>query len=165
MLLQKRLTGIAIVLALGLLGYWVISTGLRRGAPICQVCARPVHSGQEYTLSLAEDMEEHACCPRCGIHFYLTNKDQVRAAWATDYATGEKIVAERAIYVEGSDLMTCCSTPPLKRELERTYELVWDRCLPSLIAFKTQSEAQQFQQQHRGRVLSYDDALQSVANK
>jgi hypothetical protein len=99
------------------------------------------------------------------MHFQTTNANRVRAAWATDYATGEKIGSEHAFYVEGSDLMTCCSATPLKRELERTYELVWDRCLPSLIAFKTQAEAQQFRQQHGGRLLDYVEAVESVKKR
>jgi hypothetical protein len=153
-----------VILVLGGLGYWAISTALR-GEPVCQVCARPIHAGQEYTLRLTDGTEEHTCCPRCGLHFQITNADRVQAARATDYATAAKIDPQQASYVEGSTLMTCCSTPPLKRELETAYELVWDRCLPSLIAFKTEIEAQRFQQRYGGRLLSYAEAVQSIRER
>ncbi len=153
-----------VILVLGAAGYWAATT-VFRSEPVCQVCARPIHVGQGYTLGLTDGTKERACCPRCGLHFHITNADRVQSAWATDYATGEQIEAGPAFYVEGSDLMTCCSTSPVKRELETTYELVWDRCLPSLIAFKTNAEAQQFRHQHGGRVLSYAQAVQSVKER
>lgn len=162
--LRKGLVIGGVILVLGGLGYWAVST-LLRGEPDCQVCARPIHAGQEYTVTLTDGTEEHTCCPRCGLHFHITNADHVQAAQATDYATAAKIAPQQASYVEGSNLMTCCSTPPLKRELETTYELVWDRCLPSLIAFKTEIEARQFQQRYGGRVLTYAEAVQSVKER
>jgi hypothetical protein len=38
----------------------------------------------------------------------------------------------------------------------------YDRCLPTLVAFKTAQEAEAFQQRHGGRVLNYTQALASV---
>jgi hypothetical protein len=38
----------------------------------------------------------------------------------------------------------------------------YDRCLPTLVAFKTPQEAETYQQQHGGRVLSYSQALARV---
>lgn len=159
--MRKKLIISGFILVLGGLGYWAASTAFR-GQPACQVCARPIHTGQEYTLRLADGTHEHTCCPRCGLHFQLARPRHVQAAWATDYATAAKIEAQRAVYVEGSRLMTCCSTPPLKRELEVTYQLVWDRCLPSLIAFESPTEAQRFQQRYGGRILSYAEAVRYV---
>jgi hypothetical protein len=38
----------------------------------------------------------------------------------------------------------------------------YDRCLPTLAAFKTPQEAEAYQQQHGGRVLTFAQALASV---
>jgi hypothetical protein len=38
----------------------------------------------------------------------------------------------------------------------------YDRCLPTLVAFKTAQEAEAYQEHHGGRVLSYTQALASV---
>jgi hypothetical protein len=38
----------------------------------------------------------------------------------------------------------------------------YDRCLPTLAAFKTPQEADLYQKQHGGRVLTYAQALDSV---
>lgn len=163
--LKKTLIVSGAILALGALSYWAASTMFRAEATVCQVCARPVHAGQGFVVALTTGVEEHTCCPRCGLHFQMANAAHVQAAWATDYLTREKIDARRATYVEESDLMTCCVTPPIKRDMETSYELVWDRCLPSLIAFKTPAEATQFHQQHGGRVLTYAETVQSVKRR
>jgi hypothetical protein len=97
------------------------------------------------------------------MHFQIRQGDQVRSARATDFATGARIDPAQASFVEGSDLMTCCSTPPIKREEpQKSAELIWDRCLPSLVAFKTRAEALQFWRQHGGRIRTYAEALDSV---
>ena len=150
------------VLALGALAYWG-STKFLQGPPSCQVCYRPVHPGQEYTIILADGTEEHTCCPRCGMHFQARQGARAVAERATDFLSGARIDPARATFVEGSDLMTCCSSPPLKRdEPQRASELVWDRCLPSLVAFETRAEALQFSRQHGGRILTYGAALASA---
>lgn len=162
MLVKKSFIVGAVILALVGLGYWGASTLVRRESLLCQICERPIHPGQEYIIALTEGGREHACCPRCGMHFQIHNGPRVRAAWATDYLTGERIDPTEAVYVEGSDVMTCCSTRPLKRGPESAAQLVWDRCLPTLIAFKTREEAEHFQRQHGGQVLTYAQALESV---
>jgi hypothetical protein len=39
------------------------------------------------------------------------------------------------------------------------YDLVWDRCLPSLIAFRSREEAEVFCEQHGGIVKVYEELL------
>jgi nitrous oxide reductase accessory protein NosL len=38
----------------------------------------------------------------------------------------------------------------------------YDRCLPTLAAFKSPQEAEAYQQQHGGRVLSYSQVIARV---
>ena len=43
----------------------------------------------------------------------------------------------------------------------RTY----DRCLPTLVAFATQDEAEAYRRQHGGRVVTYNEAIEDTAGK
>jgi len=115
-----------------------------------------------YRLVLAK-ASETACCPRCGIHYDLNHPGIVHAAFAKDFYTGAEIPAEKAYYVEGGNEVYCAHVKPLERkELESSAQLAYDRCLPTLVAFKTRPEAETYQKEHGGRVLNYAQAVQSV---
>ncbi|MCS7158257.1 MAG: nitrous oxide reductase accessory protein NosL [Blastocatellia bacterium] len=161
---RATMSGLLVILVLGIGGYAVISRVRREGAAMCQVCSRPIHRGQMFVLQLDNGKRERTCCPRCGLHFEQRAPERVRAAWATDFASGRLIEAERAVYVEGSDIMTCCRPTPL-REPGIVYERHWDRCLPSLIAFEREADARAFQAEHGGRVLTYLESMTSVRER
>lgn len=162
--MSRRATVLVLILlgSVGMGGYltyhWV--EGSRPLA--CEVCLRPVHGGQAYRVALREGAEMTSCCPRCGIHHQLGSREKASRAWATDHLTGEWVVAEGAYYVEGSDARYCNPHSAPLREAGVAYEVTFDRCLPSLVAFKTPREAQAFQARHGGRVLSYGEAVASV---
>lgn len=160
---RATVSGLLVILALGIGGY-VVSRAIRERAVVCQVCARPIHRGQMFVLRTSDGRRERTCCPRCGLHFRWRAPERVRAAWATDFPSGRMIEAERAFYVEGSDVMTCCRPAPL-REPGVVYERQWDRCLPSLIAFERESDARAFQAEHGGRLLTYAESLASVRER
>ncbi|GBC77622.1 hypothetical protein HRbin08_01101 [bacterium HR08] len=161
---RAALGSLVLILAVGIGGYFAVSHVLQERAPLCRVCGRSVHPGQMFVLHLDDGERERTCCPRCGLHARLRAPERVRAAWATDFASGRQIEAERAVYVEGSEVMTCCRPAPL-REPGVVYERHWDRCLPSLIAFARESDARAFQAQHGGRVLTYAESVASVRER
>jgi hypothetical protein len=135
----------------------------RETTGMCPFCDRIVHPVTAYRLKVGGHMVA-ACCPRCGMHAQV-NQEQGKpsAAWATDVNTGESVAAESATYVEGGDVQYCThSNQPMTREPHGVSMREYDRCLPTLVAFKTQQEAEAYQQQHGGRVLSYSQALASV---
>ncbi len=145
-----------------LVGTVILRHEAERTNQICQVCQRPVHAGMGYRLVLAKGSEA-ACCPRCGIHYDLNHPGIVHAAFAKDFYTGAEIPAEKAYYDEGGNEVYCAHVKPLERkELESSAQLAYDRCLPTLVAFKTRAEAETYQQEHGGRVLDYAEAVQSV---
>lgn len=156
--------GLLLVIGIGIGGYLTVSRLLQSEPDLCNVCRRQIHPGHEYVLRLAGGRTEKACCPRCGMHSQVLNPAEVESAWASDFKSGRLIRAEDAFYVEGSDVMACCTASPL-REPGTTYELHWDRCLPSLIAFHSEAEAKAFQRRHGGEILSYGDSLESVKRK
>jgi len=132
-------------------------------AGLCPFCDRMVHPVTAYRLRMGDHVMV-ACCPRCGMHAQV-NDAQAKpgAAWATDVDTGESVAAESATYVEGGDLQYCThGDQPTEREDHGVSTREYDRCLPTLVAFKTQQEAEAYRQQHGGRVLSYSEALATV---
>ncbi|MGO8792012.1 MAG: hypothetical protein ACLQVL_32130 [Terriglobia bacterium] len=135
----------------------------RETAGMCPFCDRMVHPVTSYRLKV-NGREVAACCPRCGMHAQVNQeRGKPGQAWATDVNTGESVAAESATYVEGGDVQYCThGDQPVTREPNGVSTREYDRCLPTLVAFKTPQEAETYQQQHGGRVLSYSQALASV---
>jgi transcription elongation factor Elf1 len=152
------------LLAIGATSFFAYRYEQRRDmAGMCPFCDRMVHPVTAYRLKV-NGHEVAACCPRCGMHAQM-NQEQGKpeAAWATDVNTGESIAAESATYVEGGDVQYCThGDETVTREPHGVSVREYDRCLPTLAAFKTPQEAETYQQQHGGRVLSYTQALASV---
>jgi hypothetical protein len=138
----------------------------REVAGMCPFCDRMVHPVTAFRLKDGGH-EITACCARCGIHARLNHPQaKAGAAWATDVDTGESIAAESATYVEGGDVEHCThGDQPMTREPHGVSVREYDRCLPTLVAFKTPQEAEAYQQQHGGRVLSYTQAVISVGQQ
>ena len=125
---------------------------------MCPFCDRMVHPVTAYRLKVG-DRVVAACCPRCGMHAQV-NLIQGKPDGAN---TGERVPAEAAAYVQGGDVQYCThGNEPMAREPHGVSMRQYDRCLPTLVAFKTQQEAEAYQQQHGGQVLSYAQALAGV---
>ena len=130
---------------------------------LCQVCQRGLHAGVTYRLEMKDGTREDACCPRCGMHYKIQHPNAVEKAWATDLSTGQFIAAESAYYVEGGDIEYCTMhSTPIQREPQSVAVRDYDRCLPSLVAFRTTQEAAAYQKQHGGQVLDYEQAVERV---
>jgi len=152
------------LLALGVACFWAFRHQQRRErGGMCPYCDRMVHSVTAYRLKVG-DRVVVACCPRCGMRAQVSREPGKREmAWATDVNTGEQVPAESAVYVEGGDVQYCThGDQPMVREPHGASTREYDRCLPTLVAFKTPEEANAYQEQHGGRVLSYSQALASV---
>ena len=95
------------------------------------------------------------CCPRCGLYLQSKRSDIVKSEVA-DFNSGQLMKAETAYYVEGSSVHLCCSEGGVQKDRAgASYERTWDRCLPSLVAFRTVKEAEQFAQRHGGTLKVY----------
>ena len=135
----------------------------RETTGMCPFCDRIVHPLTVYRMKVGDHVVA-ACCPRCGMHAQVSQtQGNSGPAWATDVITGESVAAESATYVEGADVQYCThGDQPMTREPQGVSMREYDRCLPTLLAFKLPQEAEAFQQKHGGRVLSYSQALASV---
>jgi len=77
--------------------------------------------------------------------------------------SGESIPAETAYYDEGGNINYCAAHgEAVQRQPQGVSVREYDRCLPTLVAFKTRAEAVAYQQENGGRVLDYAQAMQSV---
>jgi hypothetical protein len=131
----------------------------------CAFCQRIVAPATAYRLRVG-DRVQTACCPRCALHYTLNHPGVVREAHATDFDSGEALPAESAYYVEGGDVEYCThGAQPVEREPQGVSVRAYDRCLPTLVAFKTQEHAVTYRKQHGGRVLDYAQAVESVKER
>lgn len=130
---------------------------------ICQICGRDVPRQTEFRVETRKGTLT-ACCPRCAMHYMIDHPQQIRGAHATDYATGRLIEAKSAYYDEGGDVQYCTRHDPAveRGPSDGVRVRVYDRCLPVLVAFASREEAETYRQQHGGRVLNYEQALESV---
>jgi DNA-directed RNA polymerase subunit RPC12/RpoP len=126
---------------------------------ICSICHRAIHEGTSFLIHLQDGHTEEVCCPRCGLRF-MKGRDDITDVEAADFYSGERLPARQAFYVEGSSVHPCCKDIAEKDRSGVRYDLVWDRCLPSLIAFKSWDEADAFRNQYGGVVKVYDELLQ-----
>ena len=152
------------LLAIVATSFWAYRYEQRREtAGMCPFCDRMVHPVTAYRLKIGDHVVA-ACCPRCGMHAQVNQTQGDRGmAWATDVNTGESVAAESATYVEGGDMQYCThGDQPITREPNGVSMREYDRCLPTLAAFKTPQEGEAYQQRHGGRVLTYAQALASV---
>jgi hypothetical protein len=139
-------------------------TVLPREHQQCEICGRGIHAGHEATLLMQDGKKIHACCPRCALHRVEHGFPKPVQMAVTDRISGREMRAQDAFYVEGSDELVCippsAAVPPRQPPVE--YERAFDRCSPSLIAFKDEAAARDFAQVHGGRILSYGQAIESV---
>jgi hypothetical protein len=153
---------LAALAAIAGVSIWAYRSVTRPPEDLCRVCERTLHGGVTYRLELATGKED-ACCPRCGMHYQIEHPGVVKKAWATDLTTGEFIAAGSAYYVEGGDIEYCTMhSSPVERKPQGVSVREYDRCLPSLVAFRTEQEAAAYQRQHGGRVLNYQQAVEKV---
>jgi len=116
----------------------------------CWVCKREIHSQVRARLTLSDGKEVHACCPRCALHYQEEPGHTAASIIVTNYSTGKTLPFERAFFVEGSDETPCVHHPNVMDDTHMPMQACYDRCMPSLIAFGTATQARAFLSDHGG---------------
>ncbi len=158
----NAIAAFVLLLAVTGVGYYSYHR-VARASVTCDICGRSVETHHQSSMVLKNGRTEHACCPRCALHYGLNHEGQVASLWVMDRLTGSRIRADNAFYVEGSDDHSCIppsETPP--HDLNVDYVRKYDRCIPGLVSFSDEDAAHAFQAEHGGRVLTYAQAIQSV---
>jgi hypothetical protein len=119
----------------------------------CWICQRKVHDSVRTTLILASGKNVVACCPRCALHYQEEPANKVREIRVADYAGGGNLPFSGAFLVEGSDETPCLRHHNTVADESKTpMQVCYDRCMPSLIAFKEETAARAFAAEHGGTV-------------
>jgi hypothetical protein len=155
--------GLAVICLAALLAYFVWEGRIAGGKPVCEVCKRIIHTETSFRILRPDGSMKAVCCPRCGLAAVIQNGGRVLEA--VDYSSKKRIQAAEAIYLEGSDIMECCSSTGFRSDEAAYREMDYDRCMPSLLAFARREDAEIVQQKHGGRIISFEEARQSVARQ
>jgi len=155
--------GLALICVVAALGYFVWAGKIAGGKPVCEVCKRVIHTETSFKIARADGSMKATCCPRCGLTTIIQNGG--RALEAVDFSSKKRIGAAEAIYLEGSDIMECCTDTGFRSNEGGYQEMEYDRCMPSLLAFVRREEAEPVRQKHGGTILSFEEARQSVVRQ
>jgi len=111
---------------------------------LCEVCKREIHPGVAAELTLAGGRQVWACCLRCALHFKESIETPVQRIDVEDH-TGSGLLDVAAAYVvEGSRLNPCMPPAPREGGTRVALQLAYDRCVPSMIAFREEEDARAF---------------------
>ena len=152
--------GLAVICVAALAGYYVWTGRLAGGKPLCEVCRRVIHMETSFRIAQANGAVQVTCCPRCGLTSVIKNGGKVLDA--VDYSSRKRIAAAEAVYLEGSDIMECCSAAGFRSDEGSYHEIDYDRCMPSLLAFARREDAETVRQKHGGTIIGFAEARQSV---
>jgi hypothetical protein len=149
------IVALALVVGAGV-GAWY---ELRERPPVfCELSGRPIHANM-LTIVRVDGKRLYTCCARCPLTFSANTHHKVEILEVTDYATGKRLRARDAYFVDGSR-MEMCSTPRLKFDADRTpYVRLFDRCSPSLLTFGSKADAQAFMEVYGGRLQRLNDLM------
>jgi len=120
----------------------------------CYACTRAIHAHMR-TIAIVNGRTKVFCCPACTLSEHEQEGKPMRVTELTSYLTGEKLTPAEAFIVKGSDVNMCAHTAALVDDEKRPADLHYDRCSPSMLAFKQRSEAVDFVRQHGGQVLPF----------
>jgi len=146
--------------AIGILAIALLGAGLAacRADASCDLCGRDECTALAFRVEYRDGGTQTTCCPRCGSRAVAESHGrEVARLRARDFATGREIDATTAAYVSGSDVEHCMAPKEQPSTQSCCRVLTYDRCLPSLIAFGSQADAERFVEDHGGTLLSFAD--------
>jgi len=155
--------GLAVICLAALLGYLVWAGRIAGGKPVCEVCKRVIHTETSFRIARPDGSMRAVCCPRCGLASVIQNGGRVLDA--VDFTTKKRVGAAEAIYLEGSDIMECCTNTGFRSDEGAYQKMEYDRCMPSLLAFARREDAEMVRQKHGGNIISFEEARQSVVRQ
>lgn len=80
-----------------------------------------------------------------------------------DYATKQVFTASDAYFVEDSEVHACAHSRVHEDRSGTQYQVAWDRCLPSLVAFDSRDTAEDFRKARGGEIKTYDELVAEIA--
>jgi hypothetical protein len=140
------------LVAIGYAGWHYVQARDRQWCPACE---RPIHA-YATTIVSGDGGERTFCCLACALSERRQSNGRVRIARVTDYVTRQQVDPERAVIVRGSDVVPCAEHDSMRvGDDKQPMHTLYDRCLPSMLAFANRDQAEAFIRQHGGEVLTY----------
>src|SRR3972149_2478662 len=114
----------------------------------CSLCGMKVDEGkrQYFVITTKDGKKQKACNEGCASMFMENIKKELKSIEAVDYNTGSLIDAHKAFYVKGSDVKPVMGGA-------------------SVVAFSKKEDAEKFQKEHGGRVLSADELFKTAGHQ
>jgi len=109
----------------------------------CAMCGGRIPVRSEFVILRREESQLNGCCPHCGI-LLLSEKIEAESVLARDYLYGRMVNIFQAFFVVESDVRLCC--------------------VPSIICFANELEAEKFQHGFGGQVMDFSHVLFHLAN-
>ena len=152
--MRLSIAAVAVGVALGVSCLY----GCRATSASCDVCGRDECSALTFRVEYADGGRQVTCCPRCASHAVAeAGGREVARLVARDFASGREVDARSATYVDGSDVEHCRAPREERTEPGCCRVLMYDRCLPSLIAFASPADAARFAEEHGGAIRGFQD--------
>ncbi len=123
----------------------------------CSFCIiKMPHKSKAVVLVEGESTPRRACSITCALTHQRTMGKKVRFLRVSDFLSGKTLDPQKAFYVEGSDVNPCKehAKSPVFSEFRTPLYLDWSRYEPTVLAFATREDAEKFQKEHGGRVVS-----------
>jgi copper chaperone NosL len=109
----------------------------------CSVCGMYLdqYAPTVHVILYKDGTRQETCSLACAAKIYVKEKARVKEIMVADFEHADLIDAERAVYLEGSDIPGVMS-------------------YTSRIAFRHRIDAVTFQKKHGGKIVSFTEALQ-----
>ena len=142
------------VLALAGLGYAGWHYIVEREQHSCRACSRSVHDHSR-TIAFVDGKRGVYCCPACALSEHRQAGKPVRVTELADYRDGGALNPAEAVVVRNSDVNPCKSHEAAVTPDKQPLQTHFDRCSPSMLAFRDMKAAQTFAAEHGGQILRF----------
>lgn len=153
---KSLFTLVIAVLALTGVSYSAWRYVAQRANQTCKACLRPVHEHSR-TVALINGKRAFFCCPACALSEHQQEGKAVEVTVLTDYLEGGSLNPAESFIVRNSDMNTCARHEAALSPDKQPMHAHFDRCSPSMLAFRNLKTAQAFAVEHGGQVLRFTD--------
>lgn len=110
----------------------------------CEICGMWIdqYMSTRHVITLKDNTIKSFCSLACAAKYIREHKENVKDVKVADFLTQRLIDAEKAFYLEGSDVPGVMS-------------------YTSRIAFSTKDDAERFQSKHGGRIITFEKAMEN----
>ena len=162
---SKVVSALLIVIVLTVLGVLAWSAFAPLFTPsVCDICQRPLQQSDRVRVEIGGH-EKVVCCPRCAISAAFQEQQPVHLIEVTDHATRKSLEPQKAIYVDGAHLMQRSHDNARVDADKHAVYRTFDRWYPEVYAFARREDAEAFQRDNGGAVLTFGELMRNVPHR